>query len=180
MKSEFQITTNIHAQRFVLTLQSWVQQNIFSDFKVTTKFDWNPSRRSSRGGIYKDGPGINMAMYWAMPNNHGYVYKFNEYPSFDKDKQIGGFYSTDPHHKLEAILAHEVAHAVQFLAYKKLNTKCKPHGPMFKNYYAMLREEFVNPKLPEQRVLAKEYQDYVAKVQATNINTLRGLFFGAA
>lgn len=171
MKPEFHITTNIYAQRFVLQLEKWVQQNLFADFRVTAKFDWNPSRRSSRGGIYKDGPGINMAMYWAMPNNYGLTYQFKEYPSFDADRYIGGFFSTDPHHKLEAILAHEVAHAVQFFSYTKTGTKCKPHGPVFKHYYKLLRQEFVNKKLPEQSSLKADYESYISKISKLSVIT---------
>ena len=139
MISEFQIIANAHAQRFVLEVEKWVQENIFSDFRVTAKFDWSPSRRSSRGGIYKEGPGINMAMYWAMPNNHNNTYLFKEYASFNSDPYIGGFYSTRPEDKLEAILVHEIAHAIQFFAYKKLNISCTPHGVIFKKYYKIKR-----------------------------------------
>lgn len=164
MISERQITANIYAQRFVLTLESWIKTNLFSDFTITAKFDWSPARRSSRGGIYKTGPGINMAMYWAVPDNQGEVYRFREYPSFDADPYIGGFYSTVPYHKLEAILAHEVAHAVQFFYYKKSNTRCTPHGPVFKQYYKMLRQQFVNQNIPNQYVLQQNYDSYVQTV----------------
>lgn len=165
---QYQITANCHAQSFVLQVEQWVQKNVFPDFKVTAKFDWNPSRRCSRGGIYKDGPGINMAMYWAVPNNEGATYKFSEYPSFDSDPHIGGFYSTRPEDKLEAIIVHEIAHAVQFFEYKKLNTRCKPHGPVFKKYYKMLRQHFVNPNLPNQVGLKKDYETYANKLQHNN------------
>jgi hypothetical protein len=173
MISEFKILANQHALRTSILMQNWVKQNLFSDFTLTTKFDWDSTRRCSRGGIYKDGPGINIAMYWAVPSVEGETYRFREYASFDADKVIGGFYSKRPYDKLEAIIAHEIAHAVQFFAYKKLNTRCKPHGPMFKKYYAMLRTDFINSKLSDQKPLAKDYEDYVQKLQANNINTLR-------
>jgi hypothetical protein len=175
MISEFQIYTNTHAQRFVLAVERWVQENIFSDFRVTAKFDWSPSRRTSRGGIYKDGPGVNMAMHLAMPNNQGNTYLFHEYPSFHLDKHIGGFYSTRAEDKLEAILVHEIAHAIQFFAYKKLDIRCKPHGPVFKQYYKLLRQQFVNPKLPSQSALKRDYDTYIAKIQTSNIRMLSSL-----
>ena len=175
MIPEFHIQANSHAQSLVLKVQAWVQQNLFPDFRVTAKFDWSPKRRSSRGGIYKDGPGINMAMYWAVPNNHGNTYRYSEYPSFDSDRYIGGFYSQDPYHKLEAILVHEIAHAVQFFYYKKSGTKCTPHGPVFKKYYKILREEFVNHKLPKQAPLVKDYEDYVNKLKKNNLSLLRAV-----
>lgn len=174
MISEFQILANIHAQRTALSMEAWVKQNLFSDFTLVSKFDWSPSRRSSRGGIYKDGPGINIAMYY-IPRVEGEIYKFYEYPSFDANSIIGGFYSRRPYDKLEATIAHEVAHAVQFFAYKKLNTRCKPHGPMFKEYYSKLRMQFINPNLPEQKVLTDEYQDYASKLQNNTIHSLNAL-----
>jgi len=173
MISEFQIRANQHAQRTSLIMESWIKNNLFSDFTLVTKFDWDTTRRSSRGGIYKDGPGINIAMFSSVPRVEGETYRFREYASFDSDKVIGGFYSQRPYDKLEVLIAHEVAHAVQFFAYKKLDTRCKPHGPMFKKYYAMLRTQFINNNLPKQAPLAKDYESYVNKLQANNVNTLR-------
>lgn len=159
--NEFHIQANSHSIRFILEVESWIKSNVYSDFSVNYKFDWNPSRRSSRGGIYKDGPGINMAMYWAVPNNLGTTYRFYEYKSFDSDKYIGGFFSRNPYDKLEAILLHEVAHAVQFFSYKKTGTRCKPHGPVFKHFYKLLRQQFLNNKLPQQDPLRSDYESYV-------------------
>jgi len=179
MISKFQIHANQHAQRVVLAMEQWVKKNLFSDFTLVSKFDWSPTRTCSRGGIYKDGPGINIAMK-SIPRTEGETYRFREYASFDGDKIIGGFYSKRAYDKLEAIIAHEVAHAIQFFAYKKLNTRCKPHGPMFKQYYAMLRIEFINHKLPEQAVLAKDYEDYVNKLQSNNLSILRAVLLSSA
>lgn len=175
MISEFQILANQHALRTSLAMESWVKQNLFSDFTLVSKFDWSPSRRSSRGGIYKSGPGINIAIYH-IPRVAGEIYRFYEYPSFDANNTIGGFYSRRPYDKLEAIIAHEVAHAIQFFAYKKLNTRCKPHGPIFKEYYSILRKQFINSKLPEQKPLAAEYQTYVSKLQANKLYTLSAAY----
>ena len=175
MISEHKIRANQHGLSTSILMQNWVKQNLFSDFSLTAKFDWDSARRCSSGGIYKDGPGVNISMYWAVPSVEGETYRFREYASFDSDKIIGGFYSQRPYDKLEVIIAHEVAHAVQFFAYKKLDIRCKPHGPVFKKYYAMLREVFVNNKLPKQAPLAKDYENYVQKLQANNINSLRKL-----
>lgn len=175
MITERQIRANQQALRMSLAMESWVKQNLFSDFTLVSKFDWDSKRRCSRGGIYKDGPGINIAMHPAVPDNRGETYRFREYASYDSDKVIGGFYSKRPYDKLEAIIAHEVAHAIQFFAYKKLDIRCKPHGPIFKKYYAMLRVQFINSNLPDQKTLAADYEAYVSKIQATNISMLKGL-----
>ncbi len=167
MLAEYQIIANNHAQRLVLDVQKWVNANLFSDFTVSAKFDWSYSRRSSRGGIYKDGPGINMAMIPAMPANNGLVFRFYEYASYDSDKIIGGFYSTKATDKLEAIVLHEIAHAVQFFSYKKQNFRCTPHGPTFKHYYKLLREQFLNYKLPEQTPLKDQYDQLFNSIKTT-------------
>jgi hypothetical protein len=167
MLSDEQIKANGEAIRFTLLLEQFVRDNLYSDFKCNIKLDWAFSRRSSRGGIYKDGPGINIAMAHAalVYLNGNEIYRFYEYPSFDADKYIGGFYSTDYTHKLHAIIAHEVAHAVQFFEYKKLNTRDKPHGVVFKKYYKILREEFVNKKLPTQQQLTDSYTKYAQSLK---------------
>jgi len=153
-------------------VEQWAVQNIYKDFTLHVKLDWNPTRRCSRGGIYAQGPGINMAMKDIFPGNKGEIYRFYEYASYDSDTTIGGFYSTNPVHKTEAILLHEVAHALQFFCYKKNNTRCKPHGPTFKNFYKRLRVEFLNHKLENQQSLRKNYEDYKASLQKQNYNTL--------
>lgn len=166
MLTERQIKANLHTIRFSLQLEKWVKEQLWPDFTVRTKVDWSTARRSSRGGIYKDGPGINIAMQQAVPDNGNVsVYRFYEYPSFDSDHVIGGFYSTNPYHKLEAVIAHEVAHAVQFYSYTKTGTRCKPHGTVFKQYYSMLRKQFVNSQLPDQAPLEKVYADYLKQIK---------------
>jgi len=165
MLNEKQIQANAHALRFTLLLERFVQSNIYSDFTCFLKTDWSNARRSSRGGVYKNGPGINIAMSSAalIYHNPVDVYRFYEYPSYDSNSIIGGFYAKDYLIKLEAIIAHEVAHAVQFFEYKKLNTRCKPHGPIFKKYYTLLRKEFINHKLADQNPLKQQYEDSLRK-----------------
>jgi hypothetical protein len=158
------IELNKYSSDYSKKVAFWVAANIYSDFTLTTKFDWSNKRVASRGGLYATGPGINIAMASAYPNNNGEVYRFYEYKSYDSDNTIGGFYAKDPILKLEALLLHEIAHAVQFFSYKKTGTRCKPHGPVFKNYYRILRTEFLNEKLPEQRVLRDEYEEYINKL----------------
>jgi hypothetical protein len=154
-----------YAYDYAYSVEAWIKQEIYKDFFLASpKFDWSNSRTCSRGGYYADGPSINIAMRGAYKDYHGEIYKFHEYASFDTDKEIGGFYSRDPVHKLQAIIVHEMAHAVQFFAYRKNNIRCKPHGPMFKNFYRRLRNHFINPNLPNQKVLLDDYEEYVNKI----------------
>jgi hypothetical protein len=170
MLTDKQIRANQYAISFTLQLESFVKANIYPDFTCSLKLDWSAKRTSSRGGIYKTGPGINIAMNSAallqLPEHN--IYRFYEYPAYDSDATIGGFYSTQYEHKLKAIIAHEVAHAVQFLEYKKTNTRCKPHGTIFKKYYKLFRTTFVNSALPNQAMLQKKYQDSIAKLSVTS------------
>jgi hypothetical protein len=162
------LSANMHAVTLSSEIEEYVKSHLFNGFKLTTKLDWSKKRISSRGGIYKDGPGINISMINAFPNNLGTtVYRFCEYPSYDSDKVIGGFYSRNPYDKLRAIVAHEVAHAVQMYSYRVLNIRCAPHGPIFKKYYAIFREQFVNSSksLENQVELKSEYESYIAALK---------------
>ena len=54
---------NFFAQQYIKDVEAFAIKEIFPKFKLTSiKLDWSPKRRSSRGGMYADGPGINMAM----------------------------------------------------------------------------------------------------------------------
>lgn len=155
---------NKYANDYARTVESWVIKHLYESFTLDVKLDWSNKRVASRGGLYTAGPGINMAMYKAYPNNNGEVYRFYEYKSYDSNKTIGGFYAKDPLLKLEAILLHEIAHAIQFFSYRVEGVRCKPHGPIFKKYYTQLRQEFLNHKIPEQQALQQEYSEYISKI----------------
>lgn len=154
-KSEVEKT----AKEFAYGISSFIRQNYFSDYMLEViRFDWNPRRKSSRGGIYAKGPGINIAMRPEFLKQSSDVKRFYEYRSYDASQIIGGFYYTDPQLKLKTIIAHEMAHTAQFVEYIKLNYRCKPHGPVFKKYYKDLRLNFINPYIEEQTSLKKEYE----------------------
>jgi SprT-like family len=169
MLTNKQIIANQAAVRFKLQLERYIQENLYKDFTCDIKLDWDFKRRTSRGGIYKNGPGINIAMASAalIMHNPKDVYRFYEYPSYDSNNVIGGFYAKDYLLKLRAIIAHEVAHAVQFFEYKKLNIRCKPHGPVFKKHYSTLRTTFINNDIPNQLILKKDYEDSLKALQIT-------------
>lgn len=158
------IETSKYANDFVRRVEKTCQETIYTDFKLATvKLDWDKKRRSSRGGMYADGPGINMAM-WHMVQRSGDVYKVTEYRSFDSDPEIGGFYSQNRWHKLEMVLLHEIAHALQYYCYKLNKFRCKPHGPTWKNFYRRLRLEFLNPYLGDQKELKAIYDKQYEEV----------------
>lgn len=126
------------------------------------KFDFSKRRTRSHGGLsYHDGiwtPFINIAMhYYIHPVD---VYRFYEYKSYDDDKVIGGFYSNDNEHRIMAVICHEMAHAIQY--WRKFYCglqNVKPHGEEFKKYYAILRQVYVNSKLPDQEEYGKKYRN---------------------
>lgn len=169
-----------YSSDYCKNIETWIKSNIYTDFSLTTKFDWSNKRVASRGGLYAKGPGINMAMASSYPNNKGEVYRFYEYRSYDADKTIGGFYAKDPVLKLEALLLHEISHAVQFFSYSKTGTRCKPHGPVFKRFYSTLRTEFLNYKLPDQAPLKDEYEQYVDKLNQGVEHVFKHLLSNAA
>lgn len=127
-------------------INTWAGLDKFKLAKLTT--DWSLSRRSSRGGMYAAGPGINLAMATLVePKNS--VYRVYEYPSFDSDPEIGGFYTDKNTHRLAMLVCHEMAHAVQFYSAKYLNMPIdRPHGDTFKRPYRKLRVKLLNPEIP--------------------------------
>lgn len=180
MKSIDKALVNKYTRDYAATVKDWAVANVYSDFTLQVKLDWSDKRRSSRGGMYADGPGINLAMYHAYKDYKGEIYRFMEYPSFDKDPHIGGFYAKDPYLKLECVVLHEIAHALQFLSYRKNSVRCKPHGPVFKNFYKRLRTEFLNHKLPNQAALKTDHDDYVNKLNRGVDYTLKDIMARAA
>ena len=105
-------------------------------------------------------PGISIAMARYIPR-YGDPVRHYEYKSFDEDKFIGGFYTNNMEHPLLAVIAHEVAHAIQFWLWLYNDTAYgKAHGKEFKKHYAKLRAVFVNPLLPDQEKMRRAYSEH--------------------
>lgn len=122
--------------------------------------DWSPRRRSSRGGWYKEGAGISIAMSQAcMPRTS--PYRMYEYKSFDSDPVIGGFFSKNENLSLGLHVCHEMAHAAQFFAHFTLGIESdRPHGNAFKQAYRKIRIAVLNRYIPiNQQQLKEEYSN---------------------
>lgn len=143
-------------------IQTWPHKGCSSFQMGEIKFDFSKHRTRSKGGIGQlNGiwvPFINIAMYnYIQPSS---IYRFYEYKSYDEDKVIGGFYSNNNEHRLTAVICHEMAHAIQFWRkyYCNLQT-VKPHGEDFKQYYAALRQVYLNNDLPDQQDMGMRYRE---------------------
>lgn len=137
---------------------NWIKDQYFQEFPLKTRLDWSARRVAHRGGINKNQqPTISMAMKLFYLKPHYEINRLWEYPSFDSDPYIGGFYYDKREHLIKAFVAHELAHAVQFFSNRKSNKRIAPHGREFKRHYKELREEFVNTNLPCQRTLKEQY-----------------------
>ena len=157
---------NSFASLYVKEIEQFARKEIYPDFKLSSvKFDWSPKRRSSRGGMYSDGPGINMAMNHLCKDNCGEIYRVYEYKSFDSDPNIGGFYTRDKYARLKMVIVHEIAHALQYNCYKINRFRCTPHGPTWKNLYKRLRMQFINPTLEDQETLRSDYESFKNSLQ---------------
>lgn len=150
------VTYNKYAQDFIKEVETYIQENIYKKFKLEQIIlDWSPRRRSSRGGYYTAGPGISIAMFHMFPgssldDDSIEIYRVYEYKSFDADREIGGIYSNLKYQKLQLVVLHEMAHALQYYSYRLNNFRCTPHGITFKNFYRRLRNQFLNPYLQDQ------------------------------
>lgn len=167
------VSINKWAQDFIKEVESHIQEHIYKKFKLEQiTLDWSPRRRSSRGGYYTAGPGISIAMYHMIPvvpfddDDLIEIYRVYEYKSFDADKEIGGIYSNLKYQKLQLVILHEMAHALQYYSYRLNNFRCTPHGITFKNFYRRLRNQFLNPYLPDQDKLKTLYYKGVHQLKA--------------
>ena len=150
---------NKYANDYIRKVEAFCQREIYKKFKLSSvKLDWSINRRSSRGGMYADGPGINIAMLGCCRDHKGQIYRVYEYSSFNDDPDIGGFYTRRSYDKLDMVILHEIAHALQYYSYKIIRHRCKPHGPVWKNFYSRLRNAFLNNTLENQHEMANEYQ----------------------
>jgi hypothetical protein len=73
---------------------------------------------------------------------------FNEYRSYAGDRLIGSLQG-EPWALMEAVVAHEVAHHVQFAYGRRMRESWrrdmrKPHGPGFRRIYCNLRRALIN------------------------------------
>lgn len=79
------------------------------------------------------------------------ITKIWEYKSFAEDSVIGSVEMADPETVLLAVVAHEVAHYVQYRAgphtYWLRRHFSKPHGQGFRQIYRILRSRIVNPRI---------------------------------
>ena len=150
---------NKYANDYIRKVEAFCQREIYKKFKLgSVKLDWSINRRSSRGGMYADGPGINIATLGCCRDHKGQIYRVYEYSSFNDDPDIGGFYTRRSYDKLDMVILHEIAHALQYYSYKINRHRCKPHGPVWKNFYSRLRNAFLNNTLENQHEMADEYQ----------------------
>lgn len=160
-----QVEINKYANDFIRRVEKQCQEEVYTDFKLAMiKLDWSTKRGCSRGGMYADGPGINIAMA-SLVKPQGDIYYSQEYKSFDNDPEIGGIYSRNRWHRLEMVILHEIAHALQYYSYKVNNYRCKPHGPAFKNFYRRLRNIHLNPFLEDQKELGDYYKEAKRQIE---------------
>lgn len=146
------------------------KQELFGFNLVKKQFDPKNTRARSRGGMYSKGPGINIALHLTYFTYKGRPRRVYEYSSFDNDSVIGGFYTTKQFHPLEAVICHEVAHAMQkWEVHLKNIKKDKPHSDIFKKYYRILRNDIFNPTLEDQIKLKKEYNEWIARINQEHV-----------
>lgn len=122
------------------------------------KISWHPNRSSSRGGChgrtghYSGHGGASFALGHhfedgSWTNKH----RFIEYSHIKNSKYIGTVVSDDWRVRLDALVAHEIAHVAQrylgrnICRYRKIMKVS--HGEGWKDLYRMLRIEFVNSRI---------------------------------
>jgi hypothetical protein len=136
----------------------------FFEQHLDVKIDYSPRRRTHRGGIYANGPAINIAAYLFKDLHKSQVIRFYEYPSYDADPIIGGCFAS-PENFIYLTVGHEVAHACQFFEKRRQKLEnVTPHGVLFKNIYKDIRLE-LNKLLVPQEWSTKEYSNLITFIR---------------
>jgi hypothetical protein len=155
-----QATVDNYARALASKMEAYVQKRYnVPDFKLKVIISFGERRKVSRGGTKGGLPFINIVgkRYAEALESNKMTY-LNEYAHIRNDPVIGQILNTTWQTALAGIVAHEVAHAVQFFPTTKesamgvygvenLNSNDKAlakHNWFWQRIYADLRTEFVN------------------------------------
>ena len=152
-----------YARATAAKMESYVQsQYNVPDFKLKVIVSYGKRRRSSWGGMRNGKPFINLVCKrFAAASEAGVMMTETEYAHIRNDPVIGEMKDVPWETALAGLIAHEIAHAVQFFpltkrsAMEKLGVKeldghsciLKNHNWFWQRIYADLRTEFVNGKV---------------------------------
>lgn len=119
---------------------------------------------------------------------------FSEYVRYERDPEIGGFTTNDWKLYVDATIAHELAHVIQFLFYYQGSTHPwrQPltadtfhslgvyeggHGEFFQAIYRQLRQKFINHRIQDFTVPDQSYMidDFEERLAAMPPSPLQGI-----
>jgi len=156
-QQEAKATLTVEVHRQVAMMEEYAKDKYgIPDFKVDVELKFNTYK--SWGGTHNGGvPFVQLGMQWymlAVPTDGNC--DFPEYPSFAFDKVIGSLVNVHWKKSLSALVAHEIAHAIQFVSplqvadilfssRSEVNRKdLRGHKKLWRNIYKDLRIQFVN------------------------------------
>lgn len=144
------VMTHYARKRFSLG-DSWVPY-VRCDFNLKRRRSWGGQRRvggsrSPTGAV----PFMSLALSRYLGDKPETI--FQEYKRFAADPVIGTFEGRCWEAAVNCLVAHELAHAIQYTirdpeVTKKLGGFNKGHKSFWKTIYSILREEFVNARGP--------------------------------
>ena len=148
------------------------------------------ARRVVRGGRFQ---------FYEIQLNALYITKFpivgfTEYSRYEKDSEIGAFTTNDWKLYVDATLAHELSHVVQFIfshplpghplrvpgtskQFHELGEYEAGHGTFFQAIYRRLRQQFINHRIQDFTLPTKSYvvDDFEDRLKAMPLSPLRGI-----
>jgi hypothetical protein len=131
------------------------------DFKLKTRISFAPNRKLSRGGTKMGEPFISLVCKRHLESaENNTPLTFYEYAHIKNDPVIGEVKNVSWQIALGALIAHEVAHSIQYYTDTKQSAKevfgiqdvvkdkmLLNHNWLWQQIYADLRTEFVNGKI---------------------------------
>ena len=135
---------------FADELEAWISGlPPYKSFSVDRLFDWRGVDQVSHYDPSRKRIKIVMNRVWALRDlelrGTLFLSFFSEYAAFKSHSIIGSYRAWTPELYLRGLVAHEMAHAMQY--FPAWTTRPKPHGREFRRCYQLLRMRFVNPYL---------------------------------
>lgn len=127
--------------------------NLPADWTPVVRLDFNPRRKRSWGGRRRvGGRGNPVVPFMSLVLGRylgGVETTFTEYKRFENDPVIGTFRGERWENALACLIAHELAHAVQYTItdskiIEELGGRKRGHGAFWQNIYAIFRKRFIN------------------------------------
>lgn len=146
----------LHARKSIEEMRLWAAEHFgFTSLPLNLQIKFNPDQQRIAVGGWspKIRSGIIRFNLGKLLSNN--IAGMCEYASYARNPIIGGFETKDWRLWVDTVLAHELAHVIQYGMWRMPMVKStseyvrndKGHGHTFRTVYAILRQQFINHRV---------------------------------